>query len=93
MTEKEPEYNDAFLLSIARRATQCLDPDDSPNDEGIIFTALGESVFTNWLGWNCKDKLDEDDYWDGIDTPERGSTREIAGVCYRGLLPGSATGS
>jgi len=70
MTAPEP-YNDAFLISIARRATQCLDPDDSPNEEATIYTALGVSIFRNWLSYS--------------DSPSE-STGEIVGVCYRELV-------
>jgi len=40
------QYDDAFLLSVAKRATRCF---DSLNGELPAYTALGLSIFVNWL--------------------------------------------
>ncbi len=40
------EYDDDFFLKIAKRATRCF---DSPNGELPAYTALGLSIFVNWL--------------------------------------------
>jgi len=43
------EYDDDFFLKIAKSATRCFDPDDSPNGELPAYTALGLSIFVSWL--------------------------------------------
>ncbi len=43
------EYGDDLLLKVAKNATRCFDPDDSPNGELPAYTALGLSMFVNWL--------------------------------------------
>jgi len=45
-SKKMTAFNDAFLLKIAKSATRCL---NSPNGEAPAYTALGLSIFTNWL--------------------------------------------
>jgi len=66
------EYDDAFLLSVAKSATGSLNPDDSPNEEAAIFTALGVSIFTSWLYQACGNHDNRDNH--------------AMAICYRELM-------